>query len=52
MEDFDGRYTEALIEGHYQLQETAYNDCLIYYDRKPTEEELEEMIECLRDKYC
>ena len=33
------------------LSDMAYSDCLIYYDREPTEEELEDMKECLMNKW-
>ena len=33
------------------LEDKAYADCLIYYGREPTQEEMEDYIEALRDKY-
>ena len=33
------------------VEERAYEDCCTLYEREPTIEELEDMIECLIDKW-
>jgi hypothetical protein len=38
-------------EEHANLRDRAYYDCILYYGREPTEDELQEHIEGLEDEY-
>jgi hypothetical protein len=45
------KYAEACMEAHYMLLDRATEDMRHYYKREPTEDEIEDYMECLRDKY-